>query len=194
MSHVQDGVSKPEWNLNEATCKEELPNISCVLSDTRNRSDDKISEHHGLIDKDEISNTDTELCPEYYSFGLEQLPTAHIPREDLLVAGHGGDTTRADIEPEPDIWYDVSSGFDRYSSYAPIIRHSKLPVYNDKSYTFHANMLGSQLNIPGWLYELRFENDMRLRNYISFGIQEGFLIVDDDKEIPAYECKNYLSD
>lgn len=55
------------------------------------------------------------------------------------------------------------------------------------------NVLSSQLKIPAWNYELGFENDQNLRNYMSYAINNGFLIVDEDAHIAQYERKNYGS-
>lgn len=55
------------------------------------------------------------------------------------------------------------------------------------------NALGSLMHIPGWVHELSYENDTKLRNYLSFGICNGFLIVDEDCVVPSYECRNYTS-
>lgn len=137
-----------------------------------------------------------DLSPEDKSLHQLGLPSARTPRDDLSVGGHPSEATRPVLENgdlEPDIWYDVSTGFDRYSSYAPIIVNKDLRCETDRSSSFPANELGSQLNIPGWLHELSYENDTNLYNYLSFGVENGFLIVDNDADIPEYECENYRS-
>lgn len=119
--------------------------------------------------------------------------SARRPRDFSSVDGTTVVENPSTKHSEPDIWYDVSTGFDRYSSYAPIIVNNDLQCETTYSSSFPANELGSQLNIPGWLHELRHENDLNLRDYLSYGVQNGFLVVDSDAEIPTYECKNYGS-
>lgn len=55
------------------------------------------------------------------------------------------------------------------------------------------NRLGSQLNIESWQHELSHENDLFLRDYITFCVENGFLIVDENASIPSYELPNYSS-
>lgn len=97
------------------------------------------------------------------------------------------------VETDPDIIFDVVSGFDRYSNYAPLLVNPDLCCTNEKDFHHRVNDLGSQLNVPAWQHELSQENDVDLRNYISFGVTNGFLIVDENSTIPIYECKNYKS-
>lgn len=92
-----------------------------------------------------------------------------------------------------DIYYDVVSGFNRYNNYEPVIFHPDLPCCSFYSQEHHVNFLGSQLNVPAWEYELGLENDVNLRNYIHFGVTNGFLIVDEGAKIPMYERSNYAS-
>lgn len=94
---------------------------------------------------------------------------------------------------EHDIIFDVSSGFDRYSNYAAVHIQADLQCETNKCLDHCVNSLGSQFNIHGWYHELSFENDDRLRNYLWFGVTNGFLIVDEDSSIPSYECRNYKS-
>lgn len=99
----------------------------------------------------------------------------------------------AESQASPDIIYDVSSGFDRYTNYAPIIIHKNLCCAEIKDYSHRVNSLGSQLNIPAWEHELSYENDTNLRDYLDFGVKNGFLIVDVNSDISPYEGKNYSS-
>lgn len=115
-------------------------------------------------------------------------------------SGYDSDGSRAQIESrllgsdtQPDVIYDASSGFDRYTNYAPILVDADLRICSDSSRFHPINQLGSQLVIPGWDHELRQENDSNLRDYIGFGVKNGFLIVDDTATIPTYECPNYAS-
>lgn len=62
-----------------------------------------------------------------------------------------------------------------------------------RDFSHHVNLLGSQLNIPGWIHELHHENDDNLRNYLTYGITNGFLIVDEHCDIGSYERSNYSS-
>lgn len=94
---------------------------------------------------------------------------------------------------QPDIIYDASMGFDRYSNYSPLLIDPNLPYFEGSSWDHPMNILGSQLNIPAWNYKLGFENDQKLWEYIAYGINNGYLIVDDDVHIPQYERKNYGS-
>lgn len=118
--------------------------------------------------------------------------TARTPRDFGL--GTGSSWREApSTNLDSDILYDASMGFSRYSSYASVVPVPGLCCSSVRSNRFHANVLGSQLNIPGWLHELSFENDVNLKNYLLFGVQEGFLIVDQEAEIESYEGKNYPS-
>lgn len=51
----------------------------------------------------------------------------------------------------------------------------------------------SQLNLNGWLHELRFEEDKELRSYLMEGVKNGFRILDRNADIKEYECYNYKS-
>lgn len=94
---------------------------------------------------------------------------------------------------EHDVIHDITSGFDRYINYSPVVLDPSIGVCKTKGFNHKANKLGSQLNIAGWLHELSYENDANLYKYIHFGVTEGFLIVDDDAKIPSYEFPNYAS-
>lgn len=60
------------------------------------------------------------------------------------------------LSAQPDVIFDTSTGFDRYSNYAPLNIHSNLPCYQANTRDHPANALGSQLNIPAWEYELEW--------------------------------------
>lgn len=92
-----------------------------------------------------------------------------------------------------DIFFDVTSGFDRYTNYEPVIIDSYLKCTPIRDFSHEVNILGSQLNIPGWTHELSFENDDNLRNYLAFGVNNGFYIVDNSSSICPYERTNYSS-
>lgn len=49
------------------------------------------------------------------------------------------------------------------------------------------------MNIPGWLHEIQYNNDIALNDYLSFGVQNGFYIVDPDSKIAPYHRNNYSS-
>lgn len=87
--------------------------------------------------------------------------------------------------------YDISTDFHRYKNYEDVIYHSNLQYNSSFDFSYPANELGSQMNIPGWRHELFLENDIILRNYLSFGIENGFFIV--NCTIPSYECSNNSS-
>lgn len=89
--------------------------------------------------------------------------------------------------------FDITNDFGRYKHYAPIKVYSDLCCVQDRDFSFPANLLGSQMHIPSWDYELSYENDVNLRDYLHFGIHNGFLIVDQDCNVPSYECPNYSS-
>lgn len=107
------------------------------------------------------------------------ISSARTPRGVSPIDGIQALPTPPDGNTEPDIWYDVSSGFDRHNSYAPVIVNRNLQCERSKDFNFKANQLGSQLNLPGWYHELKYENDTNLYNYLLFGIENGFLIVDE---------------
>lgn len=139
---------------------------------------------------EDLSHITTELFTEAEASGLS---SARTPRDVSSVDGQVDPQVPVNYQGEPDVWYDVSCGFDRYSSYAPIIVNRDLQCERSRNNSFKANRLGSQLNLPGWLHELSHENDVNLRNYLSFGVQNGFLIIDEGAEIVSYESKNYRS-
>lgn len=89
--------------------------------------------------------------------------------------------------------FDISTDFERYKHYDDIIIHDDLCCTNEFDFSYPANVLGSQMHIPGWRHELSYENDSSLRNYLSSGIENGFLIIDEDSSVPVYECLNYSS-
>lgn len=78
-------------------------------------------------------------------------------------------------------------------THAPIIVDRDLCCEQSKNFSFKANLLGSQLNLPGWYHELNYENDCNLREYLRFGVENGFLIVDEGADILPYENSNYKS-
>ena len=43
------------------------------------------------------------------------------------------------------------------------------------------------------MWELEHESDLPLKNYLTFGVTEGFFIVDNDCVIPRYNHANYRS-
>ena len=51
----------------------------------------------------------------------------------------------------------------------------------------------SQLKPETWSYYLEYEDNMDLKNYLWYGVSEGFDIVDRDVVIEPYECLNYQS-
>ena len=53
--------------------------------------------------------------------------------------------------------------------------------------------LPTQMNLAGWEHELCYESDSALRDYLYFGIHDGFIIVDPAADIPTYDCPNYIS-
>ena len=48
----------------------------------------------------------------------------------------------------------------------------------------------SQMKMRGWLKELSFETDQQLRDYLTFGIVNGFNIVDPGAIVEPYMRKN----
>lgn len=59
--------------------------------------------------------------------------SARTPRGDCYVAGPSHTDSPTTPDDSPDIWYDVTTGFDRYSSYAPIIVQKDLPCCSTRS-------------------------------------------------------------
>ena len=53
--------------------------------------------------------------------------------------------------------------------------------------------LYSQLNKTSWLHELSYETDSNIRDYLQFGILNGFYIVNPDEDVESYICENYAS-
>ena len=51
----------------------------------------------------------------------------------------------------------------------------------------------SQMNLESWSHELTYENDAPLRNYLFYGIKDGFTIVDPNANVPSYDSPNYVS-
>lgn len=110
------------------------------------------------------------------------------------VYGHSSDHGEPSHLPtEPDIFFDVTSGFDRYTNYQPVIVDTSLRCTTIRDFSHQVNKLGSQLNIPAWIHELEHENDSNLRNYLEYGVTNGFLIVDECNNIAPYERTNYSS-
>lgn len=108
------------------------------------------------------------------------------PREDLH------ETSRQD-SLDSDNYFDVTSGFDRCTNYEPIIVDRSLHCSSVRDFSHEVNKLGSQLNIPGWIHELSYENDCNLRSYLHHRVTKGFFIVDEGSDISPYERSNYLS-
>lgn len=131
--------------------------------------------------------------PDFTNFVGADDSSARGQRDFHSQPGHSGSESPSTCVTEPDVIYDAQMGFDRYSFYRPVIVNPGLQTNTSKVFSFHANRLGSQLNIPSWLHELSYENDINLRDYLSFGIQNGFYFVDSDAEIMHYEGHNYSS-
>ena len=51
----------------------------------------------------------------------------------------------------------------------------------------------SQMNIARWEHELSYESDQCLRDYLYYGVRDGFIIVDPDADVPTYDCPNYIA-
>lgn len=119
--------------------------------------------------------------------------SARTPRDFYRIDGRQGDSTPREIIEDHDVIYDAQQGFNRYSHYTPVENFPDLVISKEYSTLHHANWLGSQLNIPGWMHELEYENDFSLKAYLSFGVQNGFYIVDPDADISSYERENYSS-
>ena len=79
-----------------------------------------------------------------------------------------------------------------YSQVIPTEGICTIPIYvRNPSHTIGG--LYSQMNVESWLHELSFENDLNLKDYLQFGIVNGFYIVNPDDEIGSYCCDNYTS-
>lgn len=117
------------------------------------------------------------------------LSSARTRRDVSTFDGNQSLPTPVNGTLKPDIWYDVSRGFDRYCFYAPVIVNKTLQSVQSNDFSFSANLLGSQLNLPSWYHELSHKNDQNLRVYLRFGVENGFLIVDEGAEIHPYENK-----
>lgn len=119
--------------------------------------------------------------------------TTRTSRDDCTA---GGPTSYLNPSTEPgeaDLIYDAQRAFDRYGQYTPVGIVPGLAIELKISSSFHANLLGSQLNLPGLIHELYYENDVALREYLSFGVQNGFYILDPDVQITPYHRANYSS-
>lgn len=126
-------------------------------------------------------------------FDEHLLTPARTPRVFPRVTGGWRDLTPPTEDDHPDVIYDAQQGFSRYGYYNQVQVIPNLPISREYSTTFHANSLGSQLNIPGWLHEFQYENDFALRDYLYFGALNGFYIVDPDVHIAPYCRDNYSS-
>ena len=56
----------------------------------------------------------------------------------------------------------------------------------------HVGGLTSQMCLASWEHELAFESDVHLRDYIYYGVRDGFIIVDLDASVPTYHCPIYV--
>lgn len=200
-----DRNTRKDFRLGNQDGGHELPRASQRLSDicfsdiSSNtegvESIEEWEEISGMLDHDRNQfswvNQDLEVAKQQF-MGDSEFSTARTTRDHRPVDGTSDDSIPPTI-PDSDVFYDASMGFSRYSTYSPVIIIPGLECSTIRSNTFHANLLGSQLNIPAGLHELQFENDMNLKEYLLFGVQNGFLIVDEHAEIPAYEGKNYSS-
>ena len=68
-----------------------------------------------------------------------------------------------------------------------------LPIWERQRSRHLIGGLPSQMNLESWTRELSFEPDPVLRTYLLTGVAEGFRIVDNDADIPSYDCANYTS-
>lgn len=147
-----------------------------------------VDESNGLSGVSHMDNEDFRSV-----LGSSDIITARTMRGILDRNGTSAYLQPSTHTDEADPIYDASMGFNRYCSYEPLIQVQGLTCCTTRSSSYHANTLGSQLNIPGWTHELSYENDRNLREYLEFGVQEGFFIVDQHVVIPSYHAKNYFS-
>ena len=92
----------------------------------------------------------------------------------------------------PGFWGDGSKG----NSYAPTDYIPGLHSLHcaDRSLPYHyIGGLRSQMNGESWSHELGFESDVPLREYLFYGIRDGFIIVDPSADIPSYDSPNYIT-
>ena len=81
------------------------------------------------------------------------------------------------------------------AGYLPVVSRqhiSTVPIYQ-RDTNHRIGGLYSQMNLVSWQNELSYENDRNLFDYLSFGIQNGFYIVNPDDQIDEYLCDNYPS-
>lgn len=169
----------------------------------------RLSAHQDLVDCDshtshtDILHTTGDVSPPNFSHftQYEEINSQDRPGSPVLEvvpvcfdsSGEGaGHDTRDRLHPDI-LLFDIENGFDRYSNYEPIQVHPDLRITKTCDFSFSANNLGSQMHIPGWRHELSYENDTELRDYLDFGIHNGFLIVDQNCDVLSYECRNYSS-
>ena len=80
-------------------------------------------------------------------------------------------------------------------SYVPVLVGQSIetiPVYC-RNRSHNIGGLYSQLNMVAWCHELSYENDIHLKDFIQFGIINGFYIVNPEEYIEPYFCSNYSS-
>lgn len=161
---------------------------------------------HGLIEDNgtlaecfnfnsDLTSSSSEGCNTYFdaSLPLQESSSARTRRGIQNVAGTSLQVAPSNWTVEPDVIFDAQQGFRRYGCYTSVEITSGLKIQRNVSSSFNVNLLGSQLNILGWRHELSYENDYNLKQYLSFGVENGFYIVDPDAVITPYERTNYSS-
>ena len=89
--------------------------------------------------------------------------------------------------------YDCAiKGFGPLTKYVPVLVDSDLPMFAGGFKPYFLGGLPIQWNLEAWEHELKYENDIDLRNYLSKGVLNGFDIVD-NVDIAPYHQKNYSS-
>lgn len=183
-NNIQDGVDRTDSEGAELSRNDSLSQIT--------------SHTHGSSPKSDCTNwcsISTSCQKEWEAWApVDRSDTPHTEGNLHTSINQGREGYESTSVTEPEILlFDISTDFERYKYYEGIVYHENLSCCTEFDFSYPANVLGSQMHIPGWRHELSYENDINLKNYLSFGIENGFLIIDEDCTVPSYECSNYSS-
>ena len=108
------------------------------------------------------------------------------------------DSTKSSIHSDESIWrwdFTVECMEQLGKCYAPIEGHHEVETVHVCQRNIHHKIGGlfSQMNVVSLENKLLYENDDNLHEYLSFGITNGFYIVNPNEVIEGYICKNYSS-
>lgn len=156
-SQIKDGVSQLQLSLDGLAEFESSP---CPEGALDLESDQGHDVERICMDNNPTGNIDTMASVSSHfsdGFGRCDTSTARTPRVPADQPGTSAYLKPPTFEDGPDTIYDAYMGFSRYCSYEPLIQVRGLKCCETRSSSYHANKLGSQLNIPGWLHELSYK-------------------------------------